>query len=163
MKWLIYKTKWNSNVYPFWNSIPSHQCGSQLLYPPSSQYTQHTTSHSSLITIAQNNCVVCPSRAANIMSSSRMNETKTINYLSDCFSLISPFFFFQKCAYISFETDSNISENSIFLVWAWLVVKAVKYIEVLEKYEMKFGNCYWTDLLSILHSGCWLVREDVLP
>ena len=106
--------------------------------------------------------VLCPCCAADVMSSSRTNETKSMNYLSDCFSLISPnsfFFFFQKFAYISFETDSNIAENSIFLVRAWLAVKAVKYIEVFFVYgcinvRMKFGNCYWTNLLSILYSGC---------
>ena len=75
---------------------------------------------------------------------------------------------FQKCAYISFETDSNITENSIFLVQAWLAVIAVKYIEVFFVYgctnvRKKFGNCYLTNLLSILYSGYWLVREDVLP
>ena len=77
-----------------------------------------------------------------------------MNYLSDCFSLISPNSFFQKSAYISFETDSNIAENSIFLVRAWLAVKAVKYIEVFFVYGCIFGNCYWTNLLSILYSGC---------
>ena len=104
---------------------------------------QHRTSHSSRITIVQNNCVPALYRLPVV--------PLTLCYFT--------FFFFQKFAYISFEIDSNIAENSVFLVRAWLAVKAVKHTEVFFVYgcinvRIIFGNSYWTNLLSILYSGC---------
>ena len=131
VQWANKQDKKYINVYPFWDLIPSHLCGRWLLYPlcyRSNRCTYFTTAQDITLITHHNRpkqlcccSVLCPGRAANVMSSSRTNETKTMNYLSDCFSLISPnsFFFFQKFAHISFVTDINIAENSIFLVRAF--------------------------------------------
>ena len=91
--------KKNTNMYSFQDLIYTRVAGNSFTHCTTSTVNvhtsrQHMTSHSSLITITQNNCVVCPGRAANVISSSRTNEMKTMNYLSDCFSLISPNRFF---------------------------------------------------------------------
>ena len=109
-------------------------------------------------------CIVSH-RAANVMSSSRTNEAKTMNYFSDSFSLISPncFFFPFRNLLIFPLKPIPISLNSMFLVRACLAVKAVKYLEVFFVYgcinvRIKFGNCYWTNLLSIIdqHEKMWV-------
>ena len=131
-----------TNVYPFQDSIPCHLCGRQLLYLlcyHSSQRTYFMTAHEITLITHHNRpkqlcccSVLCPGGAANIMSSRGTNETRIINYLSECFALISSnsFFFLRDVLIFPFETDSNKAENSIFLVRAWLAVKSVKYIEV---------------------------------
>ena len=103
---LIYKKIKNTNVYPFRDLIPSRLCGRQLLYP-----------------LCYRN-VLCPGCSANLMYCSRMNETKTMNYLSDRFSLISlnSFFSFRNLFIFPLKPIPTSLKTPYFLSvhgWQW--------------------------------------------
>ena len=171
---LIYKTKKNTNVYPFQDSIPSHMYGRQLLYPLCYQCIYFTTAQDiTLITIAQNNCVaalycvpvvpltLCPPAGRTkrklwiIFLTASLWFLQTVFFLSEmCLYFLWNQFQYRwkhaSCLSIAGNESCKI-HRSIFFIYGCINVR------------MKFGNCYWTNLLSILYSGCWLVREDVLP
>ncbi len=48
----------------------------------------------------------------------------------------------------------------MYLDWGAVVISSIHYRG--RELNKKFGNYYWTIVMSILLSGCWLVREDIL-
>ena len=73
---------------------------------------QHRTSHSSLITIAQNNCVAalyCVPVVPRTLCPPAGRTKRKLSFWLLLSDISEPFFSFQKFAYISFKTDTNIT------------------------------------------------------